>query len=172
MQRFLALSLLLLITSAALATPPIYKHRLPKIVSFSVAYAKRLTANGYFKGSCLIHPKFPLRAKLYVTPNTGVRLMEGEGQYPLHLEAKKSFVVNVSGNLVDNAKLPTGVNLKLRYKLPLKSIYRYVSKTSDSPYNDEEVRKATLVYIKKLKADGNIVREQNRCFMLDERGKP
>ena len=172
MQKFLVLSLLLLIANVVLATPPTYKHRLPKIVSFSVAYAKRLTANGFFKGSCLVHPKFPLKAKLYVTPNTGVRLMEGEGKYPLHLEANKSFVIDVSGNLEDNAKLPTGVNLKLRYKLPLKSLYKYVSKTSDSPYNDEIIREATLAYIKKLKADGNIVREQNRCFMLDERGKP
>ena len=173
MQRFVIMSLLLFVSATALATPPVYNHRLPKIVSFSVAYNKRMGTSGFFKGSCLIRPDFPLKAKLSVTPNAGVVLMEGEGEYPLRLEAKKSFIINVSGSVDKNATLPTGVNLKLKYKLPVKSLYKYVAKTKDSPYDDEIIRKATLEYLKKLKADGNVVREQNRCFLLDRSvGKP
>mgnify|MGYP001544556722 CR=1 FL=1 len=166
MQKALVLLALCALSTAALATPPTSIGRLPEIVSFSVAYVKELNKSGQFVGTCMVEAHVPLKAKLYITANDGVIIDGCQRKHQLKLRPGAPFTCKIKGQLQKNAEFPTGVNLKLRYRLPMRSLKKLIS-SGKAPYKNKVVRDESLALIEEIETQGKKVREQNRCFLFD-----
>lgn len=144
------------------ATPSRPLHRLPDLFRFHVACSQRLGDTGEFKGSCFVEALVPLRATLYLTPSDGVSLRGGRQAKRLWLKPGTPQVFPLSGHVSTTAPRPAGINCKLRFRLPLKTIRYKVER-----YEDKLLRRETLRRLDRIEAAGGRTIEANRALLFE-----